>query len=60
MVLNPYSKKAIMVKLTGADSLTAAVWVQKSTRPIANIKGNCEPKSLIVVKPAAKFNNLLA
>lgn len=49
-----------MVKLTGADSLTAAVWVQKSTRPIANIKGNCEPKSLIVVKPAAKFNNLLA
>lgn len=52
-----------MVKLTGAHSLIAAVWVQTSRRPTANIKGNCEPRSLIVVKPAVKlfkFNNLLS
>lgn len=51
-----------MVKLTDAHSLIAAVWVQKSRRPTANIKGNCEPQSLTAVKPAAKlfkFNSLL-
>lgn len=52
-----------MVKLTDTHSPIAAVWVQKTRRPTANIKGNCEPKSLTAVKLAAKlfnFNSLLS